>query len=87
VQDELTALRQRLAAAEQRTDRIVCAFNDCIALRNWDRGFEDYADVAELKAALAGDNTAKQMKDLEFVAALAAGETDMSEEERHPDAL
>jgi hypothetical protein len=44
-------------AAEKRTARIVYAFNDCIALRNWDKGFEDYADVAELKTALAAGDT------------------------------
>jgi hypothetical protein len=48
-------LRKGLERAEASTARIVYAFNDCIALRNWDKGWEGWADVEELKAALAGE--------------------------------
>ncbi len=34
-------------------NRLRLAEKDCRALRNWDQGFEDYADVAELKEAQA----------------------------------
>lgn len=43
---------ERIRVLEKQLERIRAAFEDCVALRNWDLGFEDWADVAELKEAL-----------------------------------
>ena len=39
------------AALLEALERLRLAEEDCIALRNWDQGFESFADVAELKEA------------------------------------
>ena len=51
----LTEEQARLIAAApyllEALKRLRSAEKDCNALRNWDEGFEDWADVAELKEA------------------------------------
>lgn len=87
-QVEVAGLRQRLEAAEevrfaaqvlvhaQQADadsRRTAWSNLRAALAAGETTHDDYGTT--WAAIAAGDNTAKQMKDLEFVAALAAGET------------
>ncbi len=47
-------LEAEIAALKRAGNRVRNAEKDCIALRNWQIGFEDWADVEELKTAWAG---------------------------------
>src|SRR3990172_998305 len=46
-------LLERIRLLEQACARFLAAFSDCVALRRWDEGYEEWADVEELKTALS----------------------------------
>src|SRR3990172_8130341 len=45
--------QERIRLLEQACARFLAAFSDCVALRRWDEGYEEWADVEELKTALS----------------------------------
>jgi len=53
VAEFVAALETANADLLEALERLRLAEKDCMALRNWDKGFEDWADVAELKEAQA----------------------------------